>query len=62
MNGKKKITPSDLRRKSETLILARSGAIERMPSLEELLTVIAGVRQKYVPLIMAAREKRDHKF
>ncbi len=47
---RRKVTPSDLRRQAQELI-----ATGRMPSLEELLTVVFEVRRKYVPQIKAAR-------
>jgi hypothetical protein len=43
----KKIKPSDLDREAERLM--REG---KMPTLEELLTVIAEVRKEYAPLIL----------
>jgi hypothetical protein len=51
-----KITPSDLRAHADVLI-----ALDKMPSLENLLAVIAEVRTKYKPLIKTARKSRRQK-
>jgi hypothetical protein len=51
-----KITPSDLRAHAEVLI-----ALEKMPSLENLLAVVAEVRAKYKPLMKTARKSRRQK-
>lgn len=52
----KKITPSDLRRlRREAELLVKTG---QMPTLAAVQDVIAEVRRKYVPLIIAARKER----
>ena len=45
-----KITPTDLRKKAQTLV--ESG---QMPSLDQLLQAVFEARRKYVPRILAAR-------
>jgi|HubBroStandDraft_4_1064222.scaffolds.fasta_scaffold3388424_1 hypothetical protein len=53
MTSEPKLTPSDvsrLRREAERLIAAGE-----MPSLAELLSVVAEVREKYRPKLLAAR-------
>jgi hypothetical protein len=52
MKATKTITPSDLRAEAEQLI--DSG---RMPSLDELLKAVFDTRRKYVPRILAARDR-----
>ncbi len=47
--SKKKIHPSDLRRRAEAMIAAGT-----MPSLKTVLEAVAEVRAKYVPLIKTA--------
>ena len=47
-----KINPSDLEAEARRLIDAGE-----MPSLDQLLTVIAKMRDKYGPLIIAARNQ-----
>lgn len=51
---KKKIKPSELEAEAQRLI--REG---KMPTLEELSDMIAEVRQKYRPLILAARKMNE---
>jgi len=51
---KKKIKPSGLEAEAQRLI--REG---KMPALEELSSVIAEVRKKYQPLILAARKVNE---
>lgn len=51
---KKKIKPSALEAEAQRLI--REG---KMPTLEELSDVIAEVREKYRPLILAARKMNE---
>jgi len=48
----KKITPSDLRKQADELIAAG-----KMPSLDAVLQAVAETREKYVPLIVKAREQ-----
>ena len=50
----KKIKPSELEAEAQRLI--REG---KMPTLEELSAVIAEVREKYRPLILAARKMNE---
>jgi len=50
----KKIKPSELEAEAQRLI--REG---KMPSFEELIKVIAETREKYKPLILAARKMKD---
>jgi hypothetical protein len=57
MVSEPKLKPSDvrrLRREAERLIAAGE-----MPSLAELLSVVAEVREKYRPLILAARAEGE---
>jgi hypothetical protein len=59
MTNEPKLKPSDvrrLRREAERLIAAG-----KMPSLAELLSVVAGVREKYRPKMLAARRTRRTK-
>jgi hypothetical protein len=49
-----KITPSDLRAHAEVLI-----ALGKMPTLAELHAAIASTKQKFRPLIEAARREDD---
>ena len=51
---RRQITPSSLRRQAQELIAAG-----KMPSLAELLSAVAEVREEYRPLILAARKERD---
>ena len=46
--------PSELEAEAQRLV--REG---KMPTLEELLTAIAEVREEYVPLIVVARKESD---
>ena len=48
-----KITPTDLRKQAEELI--RDG---KMPTLEQLLAVVAETREKYTAKILEARHVR----
>ncbi len=48
----KKITPSDLRKQADELIAAG-----KMPSLDAVLNAVAETREKFVPLILKAREE-----
>jgi hypothetical protein len=48
----KKITPSDLRKQADELI-----ASGNMPSLDEVMKAVAETREKFVPLILKAREE-----
>jgi len=48
----RKIKPSELEAEAHRLI--REG---QMPTLDELLTAIAELREKYAPLIVAARKE-----
>jgi len=48
----RKIKPSELEAEAQRLIDAG-----QMPSLERVLSVIAEVREKYAPLILAARKE-----
>ena len=50
----KKIKPSDLEAEAQRLI-----ATGQMPSFEELVKAIAETREKYKPLILAARKMGD---
>jgi hypothetical protein len=52
----KKITASDLRRQAQELIAAG-----KMPSLDAVLQAVAETREKYVPLIVKAREEAKKK-
>jgi hypothetical protein len=51
-----KITPSDLRAHADVLI-----ALDKMPTLTELLTAIDSTREKFLPLIEAARMRPGQK-
>jgi hypothetical protein len=48
----KKITPSDLRKQAAELI-----ASGKMPPLDAVLKAVAETREKFVPLILRAREE-----
>jgi Arc/MetJ-type ribon-helix-helix transcriptional regulator len=50
----KTITPSELRAQAQQLI--KSG---RMPSLSEVLKAVSETREKYRPLILAARAEKE---
>jgi hypothetical protein len=52
MGELKKFGPSDFQRQVERL-----QSEGRMPSLDELLSVVAQIREVYRPLILAARRK-----
>jgi len=52
----KKITESDLRNQAEELIAAG-----KMPSLDAVLQAVAETREKFVPLIVKAREEAKKK-
>ncbi len=52
----KKITPSDFRKQADELIAAG-----KMPSLDAVLQAVAETREKYVPLIVKAREEAKKK-
>jgi hypothetical protein len=52
----KKITPLDLRKQADELIAAG-----KMPSLDAVLQAVAETREKYVPLIVKAREEAKKK-
>jgi len=52
LSKERKITPSDLRREAQRLLLAG-----KMPSLDELLTVVASTRKKFAPKIITARRE-----
>ena len=54
MKKKKKIKPSELEAEAQRLI--REG---KMPTFEELSAVIAEIREKYRPLIIAARKLNE---
>lgn len=59
MANEPELTPSDerrLRREAERLITA-----EEMPSLAELLSVVAEVRRKYADKIIEARKEQERK-
>jgi hypothetical protein len=47
-----KIAPSDFRRQADAMV-----ATGTLPSLETVLKVVAEVRAKYIPLILAARKE-----
>ena len=55
-----KITALEMERQVENQIreLARTG---KLPSLETLLTVVAEIREKYRPLILAARREASER-
>ena len=50
----KKLKPSELEREAQRLVVEG-----KMPSLEELLSVISETRKKYAPLIVAARNQAE---
>jgi hypothetical protein len=49
-----KITPSDLKKQAEEL-----HAAGKLPSLEDVLQAVAGVREKYQGQILEARKSPD---
>jgi len=60
MMSEPKITALEMERQVENQIreLARTG---KLPSLETLLTVVAEIREKYRPLILAARREASER-
>jgi hypothetical protein len=54
--GDEKIRPSDLRALAYVLV-----ETSQMPTLENLLTVVADVRTKYKPLIEVAQKRQRKK-
>jgi len=54
MTANKKITPTHLPAQAEQLI--KSG---RMPSLSDVLKAVSETREKYRPLILAARAEKE---
>jgi len=54
MGTMKKLKPLELEAEAQRLV--REG---KMPSLEQLLNVMAQVREEYRPLIIAARRMKD---
>jgi len=53
LSKERKITPSDLTPRAQRLLLAG-----KMPSLDELLTVVASTRKKFAPKIITLAEKQ----